>query len=322
MKKFYILLFAVPVLLFTILYVSIWWFLAAVAVVMIFTAYRFYAVRLSAMRTENEILEQQVEELHIQLDNSIVKEQKATKEAENVRQLKQQLLTIMSHEIRTPMNGVMGMSLLLTDTPLNTEQQEYVKTIRNCGESLLTTVNDILANDALDFSKLDREEKKLDYKDLDLRDCVEETLDMFAGKAAKAGFDLLYEIDANVPAQIIGDSKRLRQVLMNLVENAVKFTTHGEVFTAIHLENNETGNNPMLSFEVRDTGTGIAKDQLRQLFKGIPGKEFNREAEQQTSGLGLVICRKLAELMGGNIEVKSQEGQGSTFTFTIPRIKR
>jgi len=200
MKKFYILLFAVPVLLFTILYLSIWWFLAAVAVVMIFTAYRFYAARLEAMRTENEILEQQVEELHIQLDNSIVKEQKASKEAENVRQLKQQLLTIMSHEIRTPMNGVMGMSLLLTDTPLNTEQQEYVKTIRNCGESLLTTVNDILANDALDFSKLDREEKKLDYKDLDLRDCVEETLDMFATRAAKTGFDLLYEIDANVPA--------------------------------------------------------------------------------------------------------------------------
>jgi len=115
---------------------------------------------------------------------------------------------------------------------------------------------------------------------------------MFAVKAAKAGFDLLYDIDANVPVQIIGDSKRLRQVLMNLVENAVKFTSHGEIFVGIHFINNEPGNNPELSFEVRDTGIGIAKDQLKQLFKGIPGKEFTRVSRAANTRFGISYLQK------------------------------
>ena len=147
MKKFYFLLFAIPVLLFAILYLSIWWFLGAIAVIMAVAAYQFYIARLDAMQTKNEILEQQVEELHVQLDHSILKEQKASKEAENVRLLKQQLLTVISHEVRTPMNGVMGMTLMLEDTSLTSEQEEYIKTIRKCGEGLLTTVNDILASE-------------------------------------------------------------------------------------------------------------------------------------------------------------------------------
>jgi len=319
MKKFYILLFAIPVLVLTILYLSIWWFLVAVIIIFLVTAWRFYADRLAAIHSKNEILAHQIDELQVQLDHSLLKEQKASKEAENVRQLKQQLLSVMSHEIRTPMNGVMGMALLLSDTPLDEEQKEYIKTIRNCGESLLTTVNDILANDALDYSKLDREENKLEYKEFELRNSVEETLDIFASRVAKTGIDLLYEIDTDVPAQIIGDSRRIRQVLMNLVENAVKFTSHGEVFVGIHFINNN-GTNPELIVEVRDTGIGISKDQLKQLFKGIPGKDFKNGYGEPNCGLGLVICRKLVELMGGNIEVESQTGQGSKFSFRMPVI--
>jgi signal transduction histidine kinase/DNA-binding response OmpR family regulator len=320
MKKTYILLFALPVLFITLMYLSIWWFVGGVAAIMVFIMYSFYASRMKTVKAKSEEMEQQVEQLHAHLDHSIVKEQKASKDAEQVRQSKQQLLTIIGHEIRTPLNGVMGMALLLEDTPLTNEQQEYIKTIRGCGESLLTTVNDILVNDILDFSKLQQEGAKLEYKDFDLRDCVEEVLEMFADKTGKAGLDLMYYIDADVTEQIIGDSKRLRQLLMNLVENAVKFTPHGEVFVGIHSLNNAEGNNPQLNFEVRDTGIGMANDQIKQLFNGIPGKEFQKDDGTEALGLGLVISRKLVELMGGHIEVKSELGQGSTFNFIIPVI--
>ena len=162
---------------------------------------------------------------------------------------------------------------------------------------------------------------KLEYKDFDLHDCIEEVLEMFAIKAGNAGLDLLYDIDQNVPAQIISDSSRLRQVLMNLVDNAVRFTKQGEILVSVHslFADNES----QLSFEVRDTGIGIASDQVRYLFKGIPAKE----SDSQDTGLGLVICKKLVEFMGGHIEAKSKQGQGSSFTFSIPvtpsmKIKR
>ncbi len=315
MKKFYILFFAGFIVISALLYISIWLFFGGVAVILLSTIYHFYNARMKAMDASIEDLESQVEELQVQLDSSLLKEEKATKEAVQIRQVKQELLTIISHEIRTPMNGVLGMSLLLADTPLNTDQKEYVDTIRQSGESLLTTVNDILVNDILDFSKLDRKNKKLESIDFDLRDTVEEVLNLFAAKAGKAGLDLLYDIDDDVPVQLSGDSKRLREVLMNLVENAVKFTQRGEVLVSVHsVKNNST--QPELRFEVRDSGVGISEEQMEQLFYGIPGKEFQQEDEQ--SGLGLVICRKQVELMGGQIVARSKQGEGSTFIFNIP----
>jgi signal transduction histidine kinase/DNA-binding response OmpR family regulator len=319
MKKFYALFFALPVLFFTLLYFSIWWFIGGMAVLMTFIIYRLYAERLHASTSKAELLEVELDELHVQLENAVVKEQKTSKEAEQVKQLKQQLLTVISHEVRTPMNGVLGMTLLMEDTPLTPEQQEYMSTIRNCSESLLTTVNNLLVNNILDFSKLQLEGNQLEYKDFDLRDCIEEVLDLFAGKTGKAGIDLLYEIDDAVPEQVIGDSKRLRQVLMNLIENAVKFTEQGEIFVGVNYSlPTPEGHPPVLNFEVRDTGTGIAKEQLKHLFKGIAGKEIQKEGTTAAPGLGLVICKKLVELMGGQIEVKTQQGEGSSFTFSIP----
>jgi signal transduction histidine kinase/DNA-binding response OmpR family regulator len=320
MKRIYLILMAVPLLLILLVYVSVWWFLGAIVVIMFSLLYGYYASSIKAGETKNTELEEQIEQLHMHLDLSIVKEKKANKDSEQVRQSKQQLLTVIGHEIRTPMNGVMGMASLLEDTSLTNEQKEYVKTIRDCGESLLTTVNEILVNDILDFSKLQQEGMKLEYKDFRLRDCVEEILEMFAGQIGNNGPDLLYYIDKNVSEQIIGDNKRLRQVLMNLVQNAVKFTSHGEIFVSIRATNNMAGSHPELNFEVRDTGVGMTSTQIKQLFKGIGGKEIPGEREGEIMGLGLVICRKLVELMGGTIEVKSEPGQGSSFNFTIPVI--
>ncbi|HKB42787.1 MAG TPA: response regulator [Chitinophagaceae bacterium] len=320
MKKFYAIFLTLPILFFTLLYLSIWWFIGMIAIIMIFIAYRFYATRLHAARDRNAVLEKELEELHERLEQSFLKEQRTNREVEQVRQMKKQLLSVISHEVRTPMNGIMGMALFLADTPLAKEQQEYLKTIRNCGESLLTTVNNVLVNDILDFSKLEQQ-GKLEYKDFDLRDCVEEVLEMFAIKAGKAGLDLLYDIDENVPAQIISDSSRLRQVLINLVENAVKFTKHGEIVVSIR--SSDPGNESQLNFDVSDTGIGIASGQIKYLFKGIPAKE----SDSADTGLGLVICKKLVEFMGGHIEAKSKQGQGSHFAFSIPltpsmKIKR
>lgn len=318
MKRFYVVFLMACLLAFALSYFSIWWSFAGLALVMVYIAYEYYAVRLRSEKTRNDALEQQIETLQLHLDNSIVKEQKTYKESEKVKQSKQQLLTVLNHEIRTPMNGVMGMTLLLSDTSLTKEQQEYADTIRKCGESLLTTVNDILVNDILDFSKLDQEERRLEYKNFDLRDCVEEVLEMFAAKAGKANLDLMYYIDKDMPEQIIGDRKRLRQVLINLVENAMKFTWKGEIFVNIFTSNNTTANYRELNFEVRDTGIGIEEGQLRKLFNGIPGKDAKKDKETEGTGLGLVVCKKLVELMGGRIEVKSQYGKGSTFSFSIP----
>jgi signal transduction histidine kinase/CheY-like chemotaxis protein len=319
MKKFYLLLLLIPLFVLSAFYFPMWWSIAAVGGLLAFIAYRYFAERVESADTRNKVLETDIEDLHQRLEQSFFKEQKTAKETVQVRQSKQQLLSILSHEIRTPMNGVIGTTLLLTDTELTKEQREYVNTIQRCSEGLLTTINAILVNDILDFSKLQEEAGTLEYKAFDLRDGVEEVLELFAGKTNKAGITLLYYIEDNVPAQIIGDSKRVRQVLTNLVENAVKYTSSGEVF--VHIKNastNRSDTHPYLTIEVRDTGIGIAENQLKQLFKGIPGKDFQKQKEQQDTGLGLVICKRIVELMGGNIGVTSKQGSGSTFTVNIP----
>lgn len=315
MKKFYIFFFFGFIILSALLYLSIWWFLAGVGIIIVFTIYHFYNARMMAMSSSVEELESQVEELQLHLDKSILKEERAIKEAGQIRQSKQELLTVIGHEIRTPMNGILGMTTLLHDTSLTKEQKEYADTIRNSGQQLLSTVNDILATDILDYSKLDKRTKKLDNIDFGLIDCVEEVVAMFAAKTSKSGVDLLYEIDSDVPVQLNGDNKRLREILMNLIENAVKFTQQGEIVVSVHcVQKEDTWSE--LSFEVRDSGVGIPEHQIADLFYTASGKEFQNEEEQP--GMGLVMCRKQVELLGGHIKAKSRLGVGSTFIFNIP----
>jgi CheY-like chemotaxis protein/two-component sensor histidine kinase len=210
------------------------------------------------------------------------------------------------------MNGVIGMASLLNETYLTTEQQEYAKTITTCGEALLTVINDIL-----DFSKIESGNMEMEERDFDLRTCIEEVLDVFAGKAGKLGLDLVYEIDHNVPIQIIGDSLRLRQILVNLVSNAIKFTEQGEIFVGVHLIKVADDGKIELQFEVRDTGIGIPENKMERLFKAFSQVDSSTTRKYGGTGLGLIICEKLIGLMGGCIDVKSKENEGTTFTFTM-----
>ncbi len=246
------------------------------------------------------------------LKEAYEKAEKSRQEADEANKAKSVFLATMSHEIRTPMNGVIGMAALLNETQLTAEQQEYAKTISTCGEALLTVINDIL-----DFSKIELGNMELEERDFDLRTCIEDVLDVFAGKAGKMGLDLVYEIDHDVPAQIIGDSLRLRQVLVNLVSNAIKFTEHGEIFVGIHLTKIHGNGKIELRLEVRDTGIGIPEDKMERLFKAFSQVDSSTTRKYGGTGLGLIICKKLVGLMGGNISVTSKYTQGTTFTFTM-----
>ncbi|MDQ1469018.1 MAG: hypothetical protein QOJ99_498 [Bryobacterales bacterium] len=231
--------------------------------------------------------------------------------AEAAARVKSEFLATMSHEIRTPMNGVIGMTALLTDTPLSAEQREYVSTIRNSGEALLAIINDIL-----DFSKI--EAGKLDLEEIDfaLYTTIEGCAEIVAAEADRKGLKLILPVLPAKRRLVRGDQNRLRQVLLNLLSNAIKFTSHGEVTVTVDIQN-AFGDTTLTRFEVRDTGPGIPEQTRARLFQAFSQADSSTTRRFGGTGLGLAISRRLVEMMGGEIGVDSIPGTGSTFWFTV-----
>ncbi len=323
-----------------------WWFRVLSAILVLAGMYFVYYLRVSYLKRQKDELQKQVEErtYALQLANSElqvqteelqeqsdelisktsalefmnkeltrqkVQEEKARQEADKANKAKSTFLATMSHEIRTPMNGVLGMASLLAETKLDNEQREYTDAILTSGESLLNIINDVL-----DFSKIESGHMRLDPHDFELRKCIEDVLELFSSKTFQSGIDLMCHIDNNVPLFINADSFRLKQVLANLVSNALKFTHKGEIVITVTANTYDT-NQLKLLFTVKDTGIGIPDDKINKLFKPFNQLDSLVTRKYGGTGLGLVISERLVKLLGGSINVKSKIDVGSTFSFDI-----
>ncbi len=317
MNRIYIIILALIIFFLGLFYWSIWWLVIGIAGGTVFAIYQFHVSRMRKVEAAKAETELQLEEKTDQVENLKEKISKARQQVELANKSKTTILAKISHEIRTPLNGMLGMASLLAETGLSVEQKEYAKTIKRCGENLLGVINDILIEDILAFSRMGSAKTELEQMDFDLYDCVEEVLDMFTAKAADAGLELMYSISNNTPNKLNGDALRLRQVLMNLLSNAISYTHRGEIILSIHAERTGKSDELVLWVELRDTGIGIEEEKLKRLLQSIRYTGAIPLHGQGDQGLGLTICDQLINLMGGQLKIESSFGRGTVVSFSI-----